>query len=241
MPSNLLQESSSLIKPSDLEGATATTGDVLNGKTFFAGDKELKTGTLSLSGNATASDVLSGKTFYSTSTNKLTGTMTNRGSSATASSTKVSGSNVQMVIPGGYYNNNATISDSRADVLTAMNLNFSGNWECIAWGCYPGKLTNKDDMINCQKYLTWANGWSANLPTGTYRVMYKFGYCTDGAVWCWVWIGNTKYASSFRTYWNGEDITCTNASGNLRISFGEDGLYASRQPNGFCGVVLHKR
>ena len=240
MPSNLLQESSSLIKPSDLKGATATTGDVLNGKTFFAGDKELKTGTLILNGNATDSNVLSGKTFYSNSTSKLTGSMVNIGSSATASSTKVSGSNVQMVIPGGYYNNNATISDSRADVLTAMKLNFSENWECIAWGCYPGKLTNKDDMLNCQKYLTWENGWSATLPSGTYRVMYKYGYNTDGGVHCWIYIGSKQYCHSYETYWSGDDITCTNASGALRICFGSGNL-AYRNPQGFCGVVLHKR
>ena len=45
--------------------ADAETGDVLAGKTYYAGDKELKTGTLALAdATATAADVASGKTFY---------------------------------------------------------------------------------------------------------------------------------------------------------------------------------
>lgn len=45
--------------------ATAEADDVLAGKTYYAGDKELKTGTLALAdATATESDVASGKTFY---------------------------------------------------------------------------------------------------------------------------------------------------------------------------------
>lgn len=45
--------------------ADAETGDVLAGKTYYAGDKELKTGTLALANaTATESDVRSGKTFF---------------------------------------------------------------------------------------------------------------------------------------------------------------------------------
>lgn len=58
-----------------LELANAGTGDVLGGKKFYAGDKELKTGTLALSGNAGTAQVLSGCTFYSNNPKqKLTGT-----------------------------------------------------------------------------------------------------------------------------------------------------------------------
>lgn len=55
--------------------ATAEAGDVLAGKTYYAGDKELKTGTLALAdATATAADVASGKTFYSGDKTIKTGT-----------------------------------------------------------------------------------------------------------------------------------------------------------------------
>ena len=55
--------------------ATAETGDVLAGKTYYAGDKELKTGTLALAdATATESDVASGKTFFAGDNTIKTGT-----------------------------------------------------------------------------------------------------------------------------------------------------------------------
>ncbi len=57
--------------------ATAETGDVLAGKTYYAGDKELKTGTLALAdATATESDVASGKTFYAGDNTLKTGKKT---------------------------------------------------------------------------------------------------------------------------------------------------------------------
>ena len=61
-----MQGAGSGLSKGKLELATAVPGDVVAGKSFYAGDKELKAGTLTLSGNATAADVLSGKTFYTT-------------------------------------------------------------------------------------------------------------------------------------------------------------------------------
>lgn len=56
--------------------ADATAEDVLADKKFYAGNEELKTGTLALSGTATAGDVLSGSTFYNTDAKaKETGTL----------------------------------------------------------------------------------------------------------------------------------------------------------------------
>lgn len=74
MPENLLTPSYGLTN-SKLELANATAAQVMSGKTFYAGNKELKTGTLSLTGNATTSDVASGKTFYSNSFTRQTGTL----------------------------------------------------------------------------------------------------------------------------------------------------------------------
>lgn len=72
MPVNVLMPSYGLSN-SKLEEATAQTSHVMNGKTFYAGDRSLKTGTLTLTGNATVNDVLMGKTFYSDSFTKITG------------------------------------------------------------------------------------------------------------------------------------------------------------------------
>ena len=46
MPTNLLNVSSGVLSSSNLANATATTGDVLPGKTFYSGNEDLKTGTM---------------------------------------------------------------------------------------------------------------------------------------------------------------------------------------------------
>lgn len=61
---------------SKLADANADVSDVLKGKKFFAGDKNVKTGTLELTGSAGAGDVLSGATFYNTDAkSKQTGSL----------------------------------------------------------------------------------------------------------------------------------------------------------------------
>ena len=58
------------IQAANVGSATATPEDVLEGKTFFAGDNEIKQGTLTVvnvdleSANASPADVLQGKTFF---------------------------------------------------------------------------------------------------------------------------------------------------------------------------------
>ena len=58
-----------------LEEATAQASHVMNGKTFYAGDKTLKTGTLTLTGDAATDDVKIGKSFYSNSFTKQSGAL----------------------------------------------------------------------------------------------------------------------------------------------------------------------
>lgn len=59
-----------------LAQATAAESDVLSGKKFYAGNKNLKTGTLALSGSAETGDVLKGASFYKDNPkSKLTGTL----------------------------------------------------------------------------------------------------------------------------------------------------------------------
>lgn len=55
--------------------ADADASDVMSGKTFYAGDKEIKTGTFDLSAaDAGPNDVMSGKKFYASDKTLKTGT-----------------------------------------------------------------------------------------------------------------------------------------------------------------------
>lgn len=59
-----------------LAQATATPADVLSGKTFFAGGKDIETGTFNLAAaNATAAQVLNGYKFYAGDKELKTGTL----------------------------------------------------------------------------------------------------------------------------------------------------------------------
>ena len=91
----------------DFSRATASTSDVLSGETFYAGNKTLKTGTLSLTATAGTGDVLQGKTFFSGNSTRKTGTMTNRG--AWTSSVEAGGS---ITIPAGYHNGGGKVTAS---------------------------------------------------------------------------------------------------------------------------------
>lgn len=83
MPENLLTPSYGLTN-GKLELANATAAQVMFGRTFYAGNKELKTGTLSLTGNASTGDVKSGKTFYSNSFTRQSGTLSLSGNATTS-------------------------------------------------------------------------------------------------------------------------------------------------------------
>ena len=213
MPTNLLNVSSGVLSSSNLANATATTGDVLSGKTFYSGDEDLKTGT-----------------------------MISRGSSTSAVSVSTSGSNVTYRINQGAYMLNGSsgypeVYSSRSNVLTAMKLNFSSGWEVIGFGGHCGSGMG-DKVYNAQQYLTWANGWSATLPQGTYRVLVCFGYCGDGGVDMYIYFGGKDVSTKYGTNWNCDDCQFT-GSGALRISFAPNFSY--RNPTGVVMVVCHKR
>jgi hypothetical protein len=80
----------------------ATTGDVLNGFTFYNNDANtIQTGTLTLTGNAIASEVASGKTFYSTNAkSQLTGTGTILGAYTTFVAQDIN--NAKYTVYNGY-------------------------------------------------------------------------------------------------------------------------------------------
>ena len=119
MPEDLLTLSTGLSN-AKLESANAVAGDVKSGKTFYAGDKTLKTGTLTLSGNAAVGNVLSGKTFYSNSWTKQTGTMTNRD----AWNFTIDPGN-SVTIPAGYHSGSGKVTANISS--TTLLLVFGGS------------------------------------------------------------------------------------------------------------------
>ena len=213
--SGLMTASSGLTKRK-LALADAVPGDVVAPKSFYAGgSKDLKTGTLvERAAITTATSISSARTGQP-----------------------------YFRFPQGAYRTNASsgypeITASRANILTAMNLNFSGNWECIAFGGHMGGGMGNTNLQNAQNYLTWANGWSRNLPSGTYRVLVCFGNCSDGGVDIRISLGGVEKSHAYGTYWNCDDVTFS-GSGNLTISFDPNLLY--RDPGGVVMVVLHQR
>lgn len=122
-----------------LAQATAAESDVLSGKKFYAGNKNLKTGTLALNGSAGTGDVLRGATFYKDDPkSKLTGTLALSGNANAAqvlsgytfykdnAKSKQTGTMANKgavsasvdpgstyIIPAGYHNGNGKVSGNR--------------------------------------------------------------------------------------------------------------------------------
>jgi len=118
----------------NIADATAAAGDVVSGKTFYAGtDKAKKTGTLALSGTATAARVLSGYTFYNTSpTTKVTGTIASK-----AAATYTPTTTNQTIAAGQYLSGAQTIAGDAdlvaANIKTGVNIfNVAGTFTADA-------------------------------------------------------------------------------------------------------------
>lgn len=134
-----------------LAQATAAESDVLSGKKFYAGNKNLKTGTLALSGNANAAQVLSGYTFYKDNAkSKRTGSMANRGSISTTLNPGGSKS-----YSAGYYSGGTINCNSATSVIKTTTLNISGTWsQNTASASAPGTIVGIKSM--------WRNGDSSS-------------------------------------------------------------------------------
>lgn len=134
-----------------LAQATAAESDVLSGKKFYAGNKNLKTGTLALSGNANAAQVLSGYTFYKDNAkSKQTGSMANRGSISTTLNPGGSKS-----YSAGYYSGGTINCNSATSVIKTTTLNISGTWsQNTASASAPGTIVGIKSM--------WRNGDSSS-------------------------------------------------------------------------------
>ena len=109
MPDKLLGPEYGLSN-SKLEECTANPSDVLSGKTFYAGDKTLKTGSFNLgSANATPDKVLNGTSFYSNGNKSLQwGTIWPYDAQTWASADPIAdGANFRIPFPAGAYLNKA--------------------------------------------------------------------------------------------------------------------------------------
>lgn len=158
-----------------LAQATAAESDVLSGKKFYAGNKNLKTGTLALSGNANAAQVLSGYTFYKDNAkSKLTGTMANRGS---ISATLNPGGSKSY--SAGYYSGGTINCNSATSVIKTTNLNFYTSWESPMTKKAPGTIVGVKSMTR---------GTNSNVP-------YKFSTSGNSmSIW---WDQNGEINVSF--------------------------------------------
>lgn len=104
------------------DDCTATAAELLKGYTGIlkGSDDEPVPGTLELTGNAQAGHVLNGETFYTNNAkSKQTGTMPNRGDYNGWGNSKGNDAGNQRMwvkIPQGYYNENANVFLSWADI-----------------------------------------------------------------------------------------------------------------------------
>lgn len=104
------------------DDCTATAAELLKGYTGIlkGSDDEPVQGTLELTGNAQAAHVLNGETFYTNNAkSKQTGTMPNRGDYNGWGNSKGNDAGNQRMwvkIPQGYYNENANVFLSWADI-----------------------------------------------------------------------------------------------------------------------------
>ena len=162
-----------------LAQATAAESDVLSGNKFYAGNKNLKTGTLALSGSAGTGDVLSGRTFYKDNAkSKLTGTMADRGN---ISATLNPGGSKSY--SAGYYSGGTIKCNSATSVIKTTTLSFSTSWESPFTKNAPGTIVGVKSMTRSDgsnvpfKFSTSGNSmtiwWDQN---GSLNVSFTVAY-----------------------------------------------------------------
>lgn len=150
---------------SKLAKATAQADEVFHGKTYYAGDKTLKTGTLSIdTATATASYVSSGKTFYAGDKTRKTGTLVERGQYQNAGGIGAGGDSTYYAfnnIPEGIYRKNGAswapeIRYSKGPTLdyilkaTAISV----QWKALAYN--SGRLQTNFSVKTDKVYLAVA-------------------------------------------------------------------------------------
>ena len=180
MPTKLLSPEYGLSN-SKLEECTANPSDVMNGKTFYSGDKTKKTGTFSFTGNATNARVVEGHTFYSNSKSRQTGTLTDRNTvgkngcvgissyypkvafsygKIPQCTTLLDGARAFAIqVPFGYYDGSHYVGVTQGDVASSIGLTAdkikSGEQILGIWGNYTG---NQPNMTLVNRSVWWGSG-----------------------------------------------------------------------------------
>lgn len=171
MPDKLLSPEYGLSN-SKLEECTANPSDVLNGKTFYSGDKSKKTGSLDLSGSAEEQWVLQGSTFFANSTTRRTGTLVNKSLNP---DTRFASDNTTPVLFGDRY-----FYTTNTDGVHRLCIRYNGNPIIITDNTLFG-IPSEDVVRNIIIQYAgriWANGYA----NGSGHDETSFGangkYCT---------------------------------------------------------------
>lgn len=201
-----------------LAQATAAESDVLSGKKFYAGNKNLKTGTLALSGNAGTGDVLRGATFYKDDPkSKLTGTLALTGNANAAqvlsgytfykdnAKSKLTGTMANRgaasatIAPGGSY----TIAEGYHNGGGRVTASKDYAGRCIYASAHVGPGTpGGDGRQDLEQVLyadgTWvtsASAWGCSfVKAGRVRIRGNYYKC-DGSRTRYISIGSTSLLS----------------------------------------------
>ena len=201
-----------------LAQATAAESDVLSGKKFYAGNKNLKTGTLALSGSAGTGDVLRGATFYKDDPkSKLTGTLALSGNANAAqvlsgytfykdnAKSKLTGTMANRgaasatIAPGGSY----TIAEGYHNGGGRVTASKDYAGRCIYASAHVGPgTTGGDGRQDLEQVLyadgTWVTGASAwgcrFVKAGRVRIRGNYYKC-DGNRTRYISIGSTSLLS----------------------------------------------
>lgn len=175
MPDKLLSPEYGLSN-SKLEECTANPSDVMNGKTFYSGDKNKKTGTFSFTGNATNAMVAEGYTFYSNSSTRKSGTLLDR---------NTVGKNDCVGMNSNYPNVAFTYGDG-SQITSLLNGGRAFAIQ-VPWGWYSGSTyvgMNVSDITGVLsptiKYAgrIWANGYANGSGYNTTDFSANNQYCT---------------------------------------------------------------
>lgn len=201
-----------------LAQATAAESDVLSGKKFYAGNKNLKTGTLALSGSAGTGDVLRGATFYKDDPkSKLTGTLALTGNANAAqvlsgytfykdnAKSKLTGTMANRgaasatIAPGGSY----TIAEGYHNGGGRVTASKDYAGRCIYASAHVGPgTTGGDGRQDLEQVLyadgTWvtsASAWGCRfVKAGRARIRGNYYKC-DGNRTRYISIGSTSLLS----------------------------------------------
>lgn len=201
-----------------LAQATAAESDVLSGKKFYAGNKNLKTGTLALSGSAGTGDVLRGATFYKDDPkSKLTGTLALSGNANAAqvlsgytfykdnAKSKLTGTMANRgaasatIAPGGSY----TIAEGYHNGGGRVTASKDYAGRCIYASAHVGPgTTGGDGRQDLEQVLyadgTWvtsASAWGCRfVKAGRVRIRGNYYKC-DGNRTRYISIGSTSLVS----------------------------------------------